>query len=84
MAQTLGARALGVLLGATGDQGSYGLWALRNAGSYTLAQRDPNAADQDSRSPVAHEVLGLETLPQAITAYCQRQNSYKSLRPHSV
>lgn len=84
VAQTLGARALGVLLGATGDQGSYGLWALRNAGSYTLAQRDPSASNQDNRTPVAHEVLGLETLPQAITAYCQRQNSYKSLRPQGL
>ena len=84
VANALGSHALGVLLGATGDQGSYGLWALRNAGSYTLAQRDPAAAGQDPRNPVAHEVLGLETLPQAITAYCQRQNSYKSLRPQSV
>ncbi|HTU62622.1 MAG TPA: chemotaxis protein CheB, partial [Polyangiales bacterium] len=83
VAQALGARALGVLLGATGDQGSFGLWALRNAGSYTLAQRDPDATNQDTRTPVAHEVLGLETLPQAITAYCQRQNSYRSLRPQS-
>lgn len=83
VAQALGARALGVLLGASGDQGSFGLWALRNAGSYTLAQRDPSAANQDTRTPVAHEVLGLETLPQAITAYCQRQNSYRSLRPPS-
>lgn len=83
VAQTLGARALGVLLGATGDQGSFGLWALRNAGSYTLAQRDPGATNEDARTPVAHEVLGLETLPQAITAYCQRQNSYRSLRPQS-
>ena len=83
VAQTLGARALGVLLGATGDQGSFGLWALRNAGSYTLAQKDPSASNQDTRTPVAHEVLGLETLPQAITAYCQRQNSYRSIRPQS-
>jgi chemotaxis response regulator CheB len=83
VAQALGGRALGVLLGATGDQGSFGLWALRNAGSYTLAQRDPSASGQDTRTPVAHEVLGLETLPQAITAYCQRQNSYRSLRPQS-
>ena len=71
-----------------GDQGSFGLWALRNAGSYTLAQRDPGANAQDSRGsghpPVAHEVLGLETLPQAITAYCQGQNSYRSLRPGSM
>ena len=84
VAQALGARALGVLLGATGDQGSFGLWALRNAGSYTLAQRDPDTTNQDTRTPVAHEVLGLETLPQAITAYCQRQNSYRSLRPQSL
>jgi two-component system, chemotaxis family, protein-glutamate methylesterase/glutaminase len=88
VAQTLGARALGVLLGASGDEGSYGLWALRNAGSYTLAQRDPSAALHEERGgsappPVAHEVLGLETLPQAITAYCQGQNSYRSLRPPS-
>jgi len=83
VAQTLGARALGVLLGATGDQGSFGLWALRNAGAYTLAQRDPNNSNQDTRTQVAHEVLGLETLPQAITAYCQRQNSYRSIRPQS-
>jgi chemotaxis response regulator CheB len=83
VAQSLGARALGVLLGATGDQGSFGLWALRNAGSYTLAQRDPDTTNQETRTPVAHEVLGLETLPQAITAYCQRQNSYRSLRPQS-
>jgi chemotaxis response regulator CheB len=90
VAQTLGDRALGVLLGATGDEGSFGLWALRNAGSYTLSQRDPNAGSQEGRAagsghpPVAHEVLGLETLPQAITAYCQGQNSYRSLRPHSL
>jgi chemotaxis response regulator CheB len=84
VAQSLGSRALGVLLGATGDEGSYGLWALRNAGSYTLAQRDLSAAGRDTRTPVAHEVLGLETLPQAIAAYCQRQNSYRSLRPHSM
>jgi chemotaxis response regulator CheB len=88
VAQTLGARAIGVLLGATGDEGSFGLWALRNAGSYTLSQRDPSASTQDGRGsgqpPVAHEVLGLETLPQAITAYCQGQNSYRSLRPHSM
>jgi chemotaxis response regulator CheB len=83
VAQTLGSRALGVLLGATGDQGSFGLWALRNAGSYTLAQRDPGANPQDAPNQVAHEVLGLETLPQAITAYCQRQNNYRSLRPPS-
>lgn len=88
VAQVMGARALGVLLGATGDEGSFGLWALRNAGSYTLAQRDPAALTQESRGsghpPVAHEVLGLETLPQAITAYCQGQNSYRSLRPQSM
>lgn len=83
IAQTLGSRALGAVLGATGDEGSYGLWALRNAGSYTLAQRDPGANPQDTRSPVAHEVLGLETLPQAIAAYCQRHNSYRSIRPSS-
>jgi chemotaxis response regulator CheB len=87
VAQTLGARALGVLLGAHGDEGSFGLWALRNAGSYTLAQRDPAANATGGGSghpPVAHEVLGLETLPQAITAYCQGQNSYRSLRPGSM
>jgi chemotaxis response regulator CheB len=85
--QSLGARALGVLLGATGDEGSYGLWAVRNAGSYTMSQRDPGGAAHDhtsgaSHSQVAHEALGLERLPQAITAYCQGQNSYRSLRHH--
>jgi chemotaxis response regulator CheB len=84
-AQTLGSRALGVLLGASGDEGSYGLWALRNAGSYTLAQRDPSGTaalepSGSSTSQVAHEQLGLERLPQAITAYCQGQNTYRSLR----
>jgi chemotaxis response regulator CheB len=88
VAQSLGSRALGVLLGAMGDQGSFGLWALRNAGSYTLAQRDPGTNAQEARGSahpaVAHEVLGLETLPQAITAYCQGQNRYRSLRPGSL
>jgi two-component system, chemotaxis family, protein-glutamate methylesterase/glutaminase len=82
VASTLGPRALGVLLGANGDEGGFGLWALRNVGSYTLAQRDP-AHPEDHGDGVANETLGLEVLPQAITAYCQGQNSYRSLRPQA-
>lgn len=90
IAQALGDRALGVVLGATGDEGSHGLWALRRAGSYTLAQRDPGHATLESwthassHPTVANEVLGLDRLPQAITAYCQGQNNYRSLRPQDT
>jgi chemotaxis response regulator CheB len=86
-ASTLGGKTLGVLLGATGDEGSHGLWALRNAGAYTLAQQDPSHSPAEQRAhatPVAHEVLGLDRLPQAIAAYCQGHNSYRSLRPQSA
>ena len=86
VARSYGPAALGVLLSASGDEGARGLEALRKAGGYTLAQRETSSVHPQSMPPRAaelgaHEVLGLERLPQAITAYCSGGGAYRSLRP---
>lgn len=85
-ASSFGAGALGVLLSAAGDEGARGLAALKRAGGYTFAQREASSMHPQSTPPraaesAACEVLGLERLPQAITAYCGGGIAYRSLRP---
>jgi len=87
-ARSLGPSALGVLLAASGDEGARGLEALRRAGSYTFAQREATSVHPQSSPPRAadggaHEVLGLDRLPQAITAFCSGAGAYRSLRPNT-
>ena len=86
-ARSLGPSVLGVLLAAGGEEGTRGIRAMRRAGCYTFAQRESSSVHPQSSPPRAtadagaHEVLGLERLPPAITAYCSSASSYRSLRP---
>ena len=60
MAQSLGGKALGVLLTGMGQDGATGLHAIRQAGGYTLAQDESTCA-----------VYGMPAAAIALDAVCQ-------------
>jgi two-component system chemotaxis response regulator CheB len=77
VAMAAGARALGVLLTGMGDDGADGLFEMRRAGGYTMAQdQESSAVFGMPRSAIecgaAVEVVRLDELPAKITSLARR------------
>lgn len=77
LAETCGARAVGVVLSGIGDDGAQGLLAMRNAGALTIAQDEasssvygmPRAARENG---AAANILALGDIPAAVTRHIKR------------
>lgn len=72
-AEACGSRAIGVVLTGMGDDGSRGLGALREAGSYTIAESESTAVIfgmPRAAAAAAERVLPLAEIGPCLTALC--------------
>ena len=72
-AETVGSRAIGVVLTGMGDDGALGLQALRETGARTIAESQETAVIYGmprAAAPAAEQILPLEDIARALVALC--------------
>jgi two-component system chemotaxis response regulator CheB len=85
-ARTAGADAMGIILTGMGSDGARGLRDMKTAGAHTVAQDEKSSVvfgmpEQAIRLGGVTEVLPLERIPDAITAWSQPDDSLAATLP---